>query len=144
MSISAAQPSDPVIYVYTRTLFFSYYLPSCSITRDWILFPLLYSKTSLLFHSKCKFASANPKLPVHPTPSPSPLAIMSWFSMSVYLFLFHSREICAIIQNILNLHMHVTIWYLSFSFWLTSLSMSISSCIHLAANGIISLFFMFE
>ena len=35
-------------------------------------------------------------------------------------------------------------WYLSFSFWLTSLSMIISSCIHVAASGIISFFFMAE
>ena len=28
-------------------------------------------------------------------------------------------------------------WFLPFSFWLTSLSMIISSCIHVAANGII-------
>ena len=33
------------------------------------------------------------------------------------------------------------IWYLSFSVWLTSLSMIISSCIHIAANGIISFLF---
>ena len=35
------------------------------------------------------------------------------------------------------------IWYLSFSFWPTSLSLIIFSCIHVAANGIIS-FFMTE
>ena len=34
-----------------------------------------------------------------------------------------------------------SIWYLSFSFWLTSLSMIISSCIQVAANGIITFFF---
>ena len=32
------------------TFFFSYYLPSCSIPRDWIE---LYSRISLLFYSKC-------------------------------------------------------------------------------------------
>ena len=37
-----------------------------------------------------------------------------------------------------------TIWYLSFSFWLTSLSMIISTCIHIAANGIISFVFVAE
>ena len=31
-------------------------------------------------------------------------------------------------------------WYLFFSFWLISLSMIVSSCIHVAANGIISFF----
>ena len=34
----------------------------------------------------------------------------------------------------------IIIWYLSFSFWFTVLSMIISSCIHVAANDIISFF----
>ena len=44
--ISAVQQSDPVIHTYP--FFFSYYLPSGSIPRDWIEFPVLYSRTSLL------------------------------------------------------------------------------------------------
>ena len=36
------------------------------------------------------------------------------------------------------------IWCLSFYFWLTSLSMRISSCICVSANSIVSLFFMAE
>ena len=40
-------------YIHTCTFFLSYYLPSCSITRDWIEFPVLYSRTSLLIHYKC-------------------------------------------------------------------------------------------
>ena len=31
--------------------FFSYYLPSCSTAGDWIWFPVLYSRTSLLICS---------------------------------------------------------------------------------------------
>ena len=49
-SISAIQQSDPLIHIYT--LFFVCYLPSCSIPRDWLQFPVLYSRTSLLIHSK--------------------------------------------------------------------------------------------
>ena len=47
VSNSAVQQSDPVIYIYSYThiSFLSYYLPSCSI-------PVLYSRTSLLIHSK--------------------------------------------------------------------------------------------
>ena len=43
VSISAVQHSDPVICIctHTHTFFFSYYLPSCSIPRNWIQFPLL-------------------------------------------------------------------------------------------------------
>ena len=37
-------------------------------------------------------------------------------------------------------HISDSIWYLSFSFWLTSLSMIMASYIHVAANGIISFF----
>ena len=36
-----------------------------------------------------QLASTNPKLPVQPTPSASPLATTSLFSVSVSLFLFH-------------------------------------------------------
>ena len=50
MPISAVQRSDPVIDIHTFP--FSYYLPSWSIPRDWIEFPVLYSRTSLLIHSK--------------------------------------------------------------------------------------------
>ena len=32
-SISPVQHSDPVIHIHT--FFFSYYLPSCSIPKDW-------------------------------------------------------------------------------------------------------------
>ena len=32
--------------------FFSNYPPSCSITSDWIQFPVLYSRISLLIHSR--------------------------------------------------------------------------------------------
>ena len=36
------------------------------------------------------------------------------------------------------------IWYLSFSVWLTLLSMLISTSIHVAANDIISFFFIVQ
>ena len=36
------------------------------------------------------------------------------------------------------------IWYVSFSVWLTLLNMIISTCIHVAAKGMISFFFMTE
>ena len=50
MPISAIQQRDPVIPIHT--FFFSYYLPSQSIPRDWIEFPVLDSRTSLLIRSK--------------------------------------------------------------------------------------------
>ena len=51
MSISAVQQSDPVIHKYT--LFFSYYLPSHSITEIGYSSLCLYRRTSWLLHSKC-------------------------------------------------------------------------------------------
>ena len=41
MSISAVQQSDPVIHIHFLPLLSS----SCSITRDWLEFPVLYSRT---------------------------------------------------------------------------------------------------
>ena len=55
--ISAVQQSDPVIHM--STFLFSYYLSSWSIPRDWIWFPVLYSRTSLpmtrAFSVSCNF-----------------------------------------------------------------------------------------
>ena len=48
-SLPPVQHSDPVIHIHT--LFFSYHLPSWSIPRDCIEFPVLYGRTSLLIHS---------------------------------------------------------------------------------------------
>lgn len=56
--ISAVQPSDPIMYVgvyvsmQAYTFPFLYYLPSWSVPRDWIAFPALYNRISLLIHSK--------------------------------------------------------------------------------------------
>ena len=40
--------------IHTYTFFFSSYLPSWSIPRDWIGFPVLYSRTSWLIHFQQK------------------------------------------------------------------------------------------
>ena len=77
------------------------------------------------------------------TPNPSlpqlvyPLATTSLFSVFVNLFLFcRYEQLC----RIEILHTCDIIWYLSFPSWLTSLSTIISSCIQVAANGIISFY----
>ena len=44
--------SSVVTQMYVYTFLFSYYLPSWSVSRDWIKFPVLYRRTSLLIHSK--------------------------------------------------------------------------------------------
>ena len=53
----------------------------CAIQQDLIAYPLQMQQ----------FASTNPKLPVHPTPSHSPLATTSLFSNSMSLFLFYIK-----------------------------------------------------
>ena len=37
--------------------------------------PVLYMRTLLLIHSKCQFASANARLPIHSSPSPASLSL---------------------------------------------------------------------
>ena len=78
-----------------------------------------------------------PSLPQPPPPwQPQVCSLCPWFC-----FCFIDRFICVIVEI---LHISDIIWHLSFSFWLISLSMIISSCIHVATNGIILLFFMAE
>ena len=87
--ISAVQQSDPVIH--THTFPFSHYLPPWSIPRDWVQFPVLYSRTSLLYHSECN----SWHLPA-PTPNPShslpryPLATTSLENRHFFFFFFRA------------------------------------------------------
>ena len=83
------------------------------------------------------FASTNPKLPVHPTLSLSSLAATSLFSMSMSLFLFCRKvHLCHILDSRCKRY-HMVFVFL----FLTSLSMRVSSSIHVKANDII-LFFL--
>ena len=50
---STVTKSSIHVCVCVCIFFFSYYLPSQSTPRDWIELPVLYSRTSLLIHSKC-------------------------------------------------------------------------------------------
>ena len=60
------------------------------------------------------------------------------FSMSVTLLVLH---ISLFVSFFLRFKFYVTL-HLSFSIWLTVISMIISRFIHVAANGIISFFFL--
>ena len=117
------------VCVCVCVFFFSYHPPLCSIPRDCTQFPVEYSRTSLLIHSKC----------IHPTLSSLPLWQPQVCSPCVWVcFCFVDTFICAAFQIP---HISDIIRYLSFSFRLTSLCMKISSCTDVAANGIISFFF---
>ena len=87
-------------HIYLHTLFFSHFPPSCSITSDYIQFPVLYSRISLFIHSKYNslhllipnsqsIPFPSPWQPVHPIPFP--LATTSLFSKSMRLFLFYRK-----------------------------------------------------
>ena len=82
-----------------------------------------------------QFASANPRLPLGPSSTPASLGTPQ--SVSLTLFCFIDRFICVVFQVP---HLSDVIWYFSFSYWLTSLCMIISSCIHVAENDIICSF----
>ena len=73
---------------HTHTFFFSYYFPSCSIPRDWIKIPALFSRISLLIYSKCNSLHI-----LTPTLSPfhfllPPLWQLQVYSLCLSLFLF--------------------------------------------------------
>ena len=84
------------ICIYTHTFFLSYYLPSWSIPRDWIWFPVLYSRTSLLIHSKYNslhLPTTNSQfIPLLPL---SPLTTINLFSMPRVCFCFVDIFTCA-------------------------------------------------
>ena len=87
LSISAVQQSDPIIHICT--FFFLHYPSSFSITS-------VTGYSSLCCIAGSHYLSTpdavvciyQPQIPVHPIPSPSPLATTSLFSMSMSLFIF--------------------------------------------------------
>ena len=82
---------------------------------------------SILIAHSCQSQSPNPSFP-QPTPPWQPQVCSLCLTVCCIF-----RFICVILYIP---HMSNIMWYFSFSFWLTSLSMIISSCIHVAANGI--------
>ena len=111
-------------YIYIHS--FSYSCPLWFITGYWIYFPVLYSRTLLFIHSIYK--SLHLLTPIsHSIPPPTPLLGNHNFSLCLWnCFCFIDNFIHVIVQI-----PHVSdICYLSFSVWLTSLSMIISSPIH--------------
>ena len=104
---------------------------------------MLYNRTLLFIHSICNSLHLpTPKSQSILLPSQTPCLRSQVCSPCLWVcFYFVAKFICAVfwIPPISGI-----IWYLSFFFWLTSLSMVISSCIHVAANGNILFFFMAE
>ena len=92
--ISALQHSDPDTHTHTHThthiFIFTNCFPSCSIPRDWKQFPVLYSRTSLLIHSRCNSLHLpTPNSLSIPLLPPSPLATTSLFLFCRQVHLCH-------------------------------------------------------
>ena len=130
--ISAVQQNTSVIYIcvciymhtHTCTIYlFSYSFPLGLITRYWIYCPVLHSR-NLLFvhyiHNSLHLGTPNSQI----CPSPSQPQICS---LCVWVFFCFIDKFIGVIIYIP--HISDTIGYLSFSFWLTS--MTISRSIHL-------------
>ena len=85
----------------------------------------------------------NPKLLIYPSPFPSPFP----FGNHKFVFYFCESISDLYVSSFVSFffyipHISDIIWYLSFSVWLTSLSVIISRSIHVAANGTVSFLFM--
>ena len=71
--ISSVQHTDPFIHIFIYNIH-THSLSYIIFPRDWIEFPVLYSRTSLPIHSEChSLHLLTPNSPIHPTPSPLPL-----------------------------------------------------------------------
>ena len=87
-------------------------------------------------HSAEQCVYVNPSLPIYP-PFPSPSSTW-WLSTSVILFLFCNELISTTFFDFVYKWYHMILVLL----WLTSLRMTISRTIYVAANGVIFFFFM--
>ena len=148
MFISAVQLSNSAyilyIYIYAHiyTIFHTLFHYGLSEDIKYISLFYIVRPHCLFIVYICWFVSASPKLPFLPFPaSPPPLATTSLFSISVSTFLFpRYAHLC----HSLGSHICDVVWYLSFSFWLTSFGMIISRSIHVLTNGIILFLYVSE
>ena len=72
-------------------ILFLLFLPSCCITNDWISFPVLYSRTSLLIHSKSN--SLHLLTPNFPSILLSPPFLGSRLLLFMYVCIFGLRQL---------------------------------------------------
>ena len=116
--------SQPQVYIY----------PLFVTTERWVEFPVAYSRFSLVIYF-IHSIYGNPNLPIHLTPLLSPWC--SYICSLCLYFCFANRFIC--------FHIYVLMYDICFfSFWLTSLWMTVSGSIHVSTSGTISVLFMAE
>ena len=120
-----------ISHTYTYPLSLLAFLPIHVTTVHQVEFPFLHSMFSLTI---CFIHSVNSvcvSIPVPPTPlSPWYPSICSLYLYSC--FCFAQKIIYAIFLD--SIYICINIWYLFFSFWLTSLSLILSQSIHVSAN----------
>ena len=120
------------------------YHPLQVIVEYWVEFLVLYSRFLLVIYFI--YSSMYMSIPISQFVCPSIylLAIIGIFLLHLWLFCSVNRFIVSDFFFFYILHISNIMWYLSFSVWLTSLSMIISRSVSVAASAIISFFFMAE
>ena len=127
MLLSAVQQSDLVIHIYT---FFFKLFSTVFLSQDFEYSSLCY-RTLFFIHPIC--TSLHLLIPnSHSIHSPAPFPLGNHESILWLWICFKDKFVCVMLQV---LHVSDIIGCLSFSFWLTSLSMIISRSVHIAANG---------
>ena len=92
-----------------------------------------YIRTLFIHVVVCIYQPSTPNRPLSLPPPPQQPRVCS---LCLSLFPFGRQvHLCHILDSTYK-------WYHMFSFWLTSLSMILSRCIHVAADGIILFFFL--
>ena len=126
------------LFIYAHS-FLIYSFPLWFIVGYWIQFSVFYSRTFLFIHSI--YTSLYLLIPTSHfiyTPKPSPWQPPGCSLCPCFCFCF--------INRLCHISGFTCKWYhMAFVFlWLASLHMIISSCSHIAANGIVLLFLMTE
>ena len=87
-------------HTHTHTFFFSHYPPSCSITMTRYSCLCYTAGSHCLSTPNAVVCINNPKLPVHSTPSFSPLATTGLFSKPMGLFIFCRKvHLCCLLGS---------------------------------------------
>jgi len=127
------------IYIY---VIYIYYFPLWFMIGSWIWSPVVYNGALFFTHSvynKLHLLVSKSQSIVPPTSPPLSQPLVC--SLCLWVCFCFIEKLIRIIFQIPHIS---DIWYLSLSLWLTSLSMIISRCIHIAANGMISFLFKAE
>ena len=125
------------IYIYSppRPFGFPFHLGNHT---HWLEFPVLYSRFSSVTCFICSINSLDMSIPVS--------QFIASFSLGIHTFVLYVSVSISALQRRLSVwffsisHTCINMWYLFFSFWLTSLCMTNSRSSHISANGTISSF----